>query len=192
MSSAIVRGHSRTSASAGKSACKKSVRTAMDGIESKSISLMGDGTSMGNKRRQQHRQIRDNLLEIDFFTLFLMIWLVINQHVNLVLSDDSMNYDNRSNQLINASVHMINGAVTRNYVDGHTNYVVDDDIEQKKHFTSTWAVRVPGGDDDADRVANEHGFTNLGKVSIIFLPRGAEENLSDRTEVVDNFQIQGK
>lgn len=32
------------------------------------------------------------------------------------------------------------------------------------HFTSTWAVHIPSGDDEANRVAAEHGFTNLGKV----------------------------
>lgn len=34
------------------------------------------------------------------------------------------------------------------------------------HFTPTWAVHIVDGDEGAaDRVAAEHGFTNLGKVS---------------------------
>lgn len=33
------------------------------------------------------------------------------------------------------------------------------------HFTQTWAVHIPGGADEAQRIAEEHGFVNLGKVS---------------------------
>jgi Peptidase S8 pro-domain len=33
------------------------------------------------------------------------------------------------------------------------------------HFTQQWAVHIPGGNEAADRVAAEHGFINLGKVS---------------------------
>lgn len=33
------------------------------------------------------------------------------------------------------------------------------------HFTSTWAVHIPGGDAEAESVAAQHGFSNLGKVS---------------------------
>lgn len=32
------------------------------------------------------------------------------------------------------------------------------------HYTPTWAVHVEGGDEVAALVADEHGFTNLGKV----------------------------
>lgn len=45
----------------------------------------------------------------------------------------------------------------------------DDDIERENHFTSTWAVHVPGGEVEANRVAAQHGFDNLGEVSAIFL-----------------------
>lgn len=102
-----------------------------------------------------------------------MIWFVINQHAKLVLSDDSVNNDIYSNQLTNGNIHVINGTVTSNFIGfsgsggdgGRMNYLVDDDIRQNNHFTSTWAVRVPGGEADADQVANEHGFANHGKVS---------------------------
>ncbi|XP_041034175.1 furin-like isoform X1 [Carcharodon carcharias] len=33
-----------------------------------------------------------------------------------------------------------------------------------KVYSNTWAVRIPGGQQEADRVAREHGFTNLGKI----------------------------
>lgn len=33
------------------------------------------------------------------------------------------------------------------------------------HFTQTWAVHIPGGEVEAQRIADEHGFVNLGKVS---------------------------
>ncbi|CAK1542162.1 unnamed protein product [Leptosia nina] len=31
------------------------------------------------------------------------------------------------------------------------------------HYTSTWAVHIPGGKDAADAVAADHGFVNLGQ-----------------------------
>ncbi|KAJ0069386.1 hypothetical protein NL108_004165 [Boleophthalmus pectinirostris] len=31
-------------------------------------------------------------------------------------------------------------------------------------YTNTWAVQIRGGPEEADRIANEHGFTNLGNV----------------------------
>lgn len=46
----------------------------------------------------------------------------------------------------------------------------DNSVDDKKmpstngHFTSTWAVHIPGGDAEAGRVADELGFQNLGKV----------------------------
>lgn len=32
-------------------------------------------------------------------------------------------------------------------------------------YTNTWAVQIHGGPEEADRVAREHGFTNIGNVS---------------------------
>ncbi|CAG4935422.1 unnamed protein product [Colias eurytheme] len=32
------------------------------------------------------------------------------------------------------------------------------------HYSSTWAVHVPGGKEAADEVAAAHGFVNLGEV----------------------------
>lgn len=34
------------------------------------------------------------------------------------------------------------------------------------HYTPTWAVHVPGGKEAADGVAWDHGFINLGEVSV--------------------------
>uniref|UniRef100_A0A3B4A9I7 Peptidase S8 pro-domain domain-containing protein n=1 Tax=Periophthalmus magnuspinnatus TaxID=409849 RepID=A0A3B4A9I7_9GOBI len=31
-------------------------------------------------------------------------------------------------------------------------------------YTNTWAVQISGGPEEADRIAKEHGFTNLGNV----------------------------
>lgn len=33
-------------------------------------------------------------------------------------------------------------------------------------YTPTWAVHVPGGKEAADAVAGDHGFINLGEVSV--------------------------
>lgn len=57
-----------------------------------------------------------------------------------------------------------NNKYDQNHLTKHF-IVGDDDIEQQNHFTSTWAVHVPGGRAEADRVAAEHGFVNLGEVS---------------------------
>lgn len=32
-------------------------------------------------------------------------------------------------------------------------------------YTNTWAVQISGGPEEADRIAREHGFINLGNVS---------------------------
>lgn len=34
------------------------------------------------------------------------------------------------------------------------------------HYTPTWAVHIPGGKETAEAVASEHGFINLGEVSL--------------------------
>lgn len=37
------------------------------------------------------------------------------------------------------------------------------------HYTPTWAVHVPDGQDAADAVARDHGFINLGKVRVKYI-----------------------
>lgn len=32
-------------------------------------------------------------------------------------------------------------------------------------YTNTWAVQINGGPEEANRIAREHGFINLGNVS---------------------------
>mgnify|MGYP002076153486 CR=1 FL=1 len=41
------------------------------------------------------------------------------------------------------------------------------DAQGQKIFTNTWAVHIPGGPAVADRVAQKHGFHNLGQVSFL-------------------------
>lgn len=139
---------------------------------------------------RQRKQSRDNLLNIDFYKFILLIWLVINQNVSVVLSADnnnnfSTNYfelhainSNRfeNNAMANASANRIGVSDVRRSGDDagpmYTKHQIisDDDIEQENHFTSTWAVHVPGGKHEADSVAAEHGFDNLGEVSTVLLP----------------------
>lgn len=121
----------------------------------------------------------NNLLRINFLKLFLLIWLVINQNVYLVLSDDKLNnFNNATDQNINWMqtnnktqfdiLSDVNGGRSRQGIyDEHSHHdiISDDDILLDNHFTSTWAVHIPGGVSAADRVAAEHGFRNLGKVS---------------------------
>lgn len=35
----------------------------------------------------------------------------------------------------------------------------------EKVYTNTWAVHIPGGQEEADRIASKHGFINYGHVS---------------------------
>ncbi len=35
----------------------------------------------------------------------------------------------------------------------------------EKVYTNTWAVHIPGGPEEADRIASKHGFINYGHVS---------------------------
>lgn len=118
----------------------------------------------------------------------LFIWLVINQNVSLVLSDrilatsnltigvksqhsDGLLIHSPNDDTLAANSVSMHGyeAQSSNDIDLPSQYrshhaIGDDDIHNDKHFTSTWAVHIPGGDEDADYVAREHGFTNLGKV----------------------------
>ncbi|KAF7659080.1 hypothetical protein LDENG_00003560 [Lucifuga dentata] len=34
----------------------------------------------------------------------------------------------------------------------------------QKVFTNTWAIHIPGGQEEADRIASKHGFINHGHV----------------------------
>lgn len=105
------------------------------------------------------QRIRDS--KSSFYKLMLM-WLVINVNVNVALSEQQLN------------------AVTDDYrsplsADVETDepllivYEIDDtnDIDGELvlgDFTPTWAVHIPGGEAEANRVAEEHGYKNLGKV----------------------------
>lgn len=122
----------------------------------------------------------------------LFIWLVINQNVSLVLSDRILATSNltigvksqTSDGLLIHSPHDDSLAANSMSMHGYEaqpsndidlpsqhrslHAIGDDDIQNDKHFTSTWAVHIPGGDEAADCVAREHGFANLGKVSLVF------------------------
>lgn len=101
---------------------------------------------------------RDSLLKSSFYKLMLM-WLVININVNVVLSVEQLgaaaagsdNYRSKAN------------AQTDRYD------VIGEEVDDlpSEHFTSTWAVHIPGGEAEANRVAAEHEFINLGQVCLI-------------------------
>lgn len=38
-------------------------------------------------------------------------------------------------------------------------------VQGQKVYTNTWAVHVPGGQEEADEIASKHGFINYGHVS---------------------------
>lgn len=122
-------------------------------------------------------------------TVLLFVWLVINQNVSLVLSEPILAASNLTiddkhitgDELIHPldvdelalnsmSLHD-QKPQTHDGIEHQPNQyqshqiIVDDDLFNDKHFTSTWAVHIPGGEKVADRVARHHGFTNLGKVS---------------------------
>lgn len=81
-------------------------------------------------------------------------------------TDDNNN--NNNFQVINHITTNSNGNISDfNFLNDH-NIVSDNDILNDNHFTSTWAVHVPGGELEANRVAADHGFRNLGKVSANF------------------------
>lgn len=124
-------------------------------------------------------------------TALLFIWLVINQNVSLVLSDPILatsnltidvknpNGDDRilppNDDLLAANSVSLRDDDTQlsNDIDLPSQFqahhiISDDDILNDKHFTPTWALHIPGGDEVAKGVADEHGFTYLGKVSSQF------------------------
>lgn len=38
-------------------------------------------------------------------------------------------------------------------------------VHGQKVYTNTWAVHIPGGQEEANRIASKHGFVNYGHVS---------------------------
>lgn len=120
--------------------------------------------------------------------ILLTVWLVIIQHLNVVLSEpilDTTNYNQRNHKIItNNNLMTRNNSIVNNklsddvpvksmndvndLINEYQNHQihVDDDIINDKHYTSTWAAHIPGGIHIADQVAEDHGFVNLGQVSI--------------------------
>uniref|UniRef100_A0A3Q4GVJ2 Peptidase S8 pro-domain domain-containing protein n=1 Tax=Neolamprologus brichardi TaxID=32507 RepID=A0A3Q4GVJ2_NEOBR len=37
-------------------------------------------------------------------------------------------------------------------------------VQGQKVYTNTWAVHIPGGQEEADQIASKHGFINYGHV----------------------------
>lgn len=123
--------------------------------------------------------------------ILLTVWLVIIQHLNVVLSEpilDTKNYNQRNHKIItDNNLTTRNNPIVNNklsddvpvksmndvndLINEYQNHQihVDDDIINDKHYTSTWAAHIPGGIHTADRVAKDHGFVNLGQVNISIL-----------------------
>lgn len=150
-------------------------------------------------QRQKHKQTNNNDANISITfrkphliskLILLTVWLVIIQHLNVVLSEpilDTTNYNQRNHKIIitNNNLMTRNNSIVNNKLSDDVpvksmNDVndlineyqihqihVDDDIINDKHYTSTWAAHIPGGIHIADQVAEDHGFDNLGKVSIL-------------------------
>lgn len=132
-----------------------------------------------NNGRNTHR----SLIAVTFGgqlhkTALLFLWLLFYQNMSLVLSEtilaksnltvkkinDELIQPSINNVLVEESVPLLSSPY---YIDLPSQYQIigDDDISKNTHFTSTWAVHIPDGDEVADLVAREHGFKNLGKVS---------------------------
>lgn len=45
--------------------------------------------------------------------------------------------------------------------------LLDQEVLAQHIYTNTWAVLVPAGPQEADRLARKHGFLNLGPVSLL-------------------------
>lgn len=129
--------------------------------------------------------------------ILLTIWLVIIQNVSLVLSEENLvkystfNYSTSDDEDANNrfSIDDIDEDVSfallpsediqfmseENSAEDLDNFfrshhiTSDDDISNNKHYTDTWAAQIPGGDEVAHDVANQHGFRVLGKVSFSFM-----------------------
>lgn len=105
------------------------------------------------------QRVRDS--KSSFYKLMLM-WLVINVNVNVALSEQQLN-------AVTDDYRSPLNADAANDEPELIVYDIDDtnDIDRDfmlGHYTPTWAVHVPGGEADANRVAEEHGYRNLGKV----------------------------
>lgn len=68
--------------------------------------------------------------------------------------------------LVLASIIAANGENARQPVHSHS--TAEDDTKDERvmmGYSDSWVVEVEGGRDEADKLADEHGFVNLGQVS---------------------------
>lgn len=133
-------------------------RTKKHQLKQQQIQLQQQQRRRSNNNMHFHRYINSNCREILFksiFYKFVFLWLVINVNVILVNGND------RALPIVSLIIN-----------DSNINYNVNNnDINRNDfngHYTSTWAVHIPDGDIAAKRIADEHGFTYLGKVCTHF------------------------
>lgn len=89
--------------------------------------------------------------------ILLSIWLLINQCVNVALSEPivNANYLNDASGGTNDLDELVR--IHRTYGDHH---------HHSQAYSHDWVIEVKDGE-TADAIAAHHGYTNLGKVSFI-------------------------
>lgn len=109
-----------------------------------------------------------NCVQLNVFLVFLLCTL--NVGFVIVPNVSAAIVSNASDLLVGGAVNALDGGVTYQLDYEESNSGTDKD-SATGHYTHTWAVHIPSGDDDvADQVARDHGFVNMGKVSEHAIP----------------------
>ncbi|XP_036233040.2 furin-like protease 1 [Bactrocera oleae] len=103
-----------------------------------------------------------NCVQLNVFLVFLLCTL--NVGFVIVPNVSAAIVSNASDLLVGGAVNALDGGVTYQLDYEESNSGTDKD-GATGHYTHTWAVHIPNGDDDvADQVARDHGFVNMGKI----------------------------
>lgn len=115
---------------------------------------------------------RDEIIDFDHLATVKMY----DDEFNTVETDDDDDAT-QNNRILDTITVASSVAVTKSEEPvamlAATTTAVDDTLDpaditnSDSHYSSTWAVHVPSGDEEAQLVAAEHGFTVLGKVCCI-------------------------
>lgn len=106
--------------------------------------------------------------------VLLFLWLVINQNVSLVLSEPILAANNftiadRHIAGVDNVLAVESTSLQDSQNTNQPNNQITRDDDSPTHFTPTWVVHIPEGDQTAECVAREHGFRIVGKVSKYFI-----------------------
>ncbi|XP_050329045.1 furin-like protease 1 [Bactrocera neohumeralis] len=131
-------------------------------------------TNNSHRRRQHEVKTRTfaalhlnrillNCVQLNVFLVFLLCTL--NVGFAIVPSVSAAIVSNTSVLLVGGAVNALDDGATYQLDYAGRGDSATDSEGAAGHYTHTWAVHIPSGDDGvADQVARDHGFVNMGKI----------------------------